>query len=248
MHRVAILSLSLLLSHCQSLPKELPYGRRAEYSGFVPARTAVLPCQIYPHTARFESLPLSNIATSDLQKMCDSIDAFVIKSFRGQPHMRGFSPQGISKLLGDEFNSAIDFHSTWNLDSGVCAECRNIAAFYLRSIQDRPLWREWLKGFSKKVRNADALLLPFITYANEERVIDRGFVVKERRAEAVLLLVYVENGFLIWSGGRSTFAREQMRKPSDKEPDFPPWQIVEDRLLVEDLWFEYPGRQVLGED
>ena len=102
-----------------------------------------------------------------------------------------------------------------------------------------------LNDLSRTVRNADATLVPAVTYVRQRRFEDRGLNIAERSAEIVLLLIDTNNGLLLWSGGRQAQISNQLMA-STKSPatiDYPPWPDLRQRLLIEALWRDFPGRQ-----
>ncbi|RYZ83966.1 MAG: hypothetical protein EOP04_18935 [Proteobacteria bacterium] len=78
-----------------------------------------------------------------------------------------------------------------------------------------------------------------------EVVDDRGIYYATRSAAIVLLLIDTNNGELIWSGGKKGDIRVPLEgKPSDpKAVPLPTWEEVNKRILVPELWAEFPGRQ-----
>ncbi len=240
----------LLLSSCLTSNDvfDSPYGVPPEHASYIPARIAIAPCQAWPHGARFSELPLSNIVTGDLEALCKKMDAFVLDGFKNQPFMKGYSPEGVRRFLTQ--NNTPDLldksQDIWKHLPSDCSSCKTFPAFYLQSIANRQDWRMWLDTFSKSVKKADAVLLPFIGYAYQKSFNDRGLLISLKAGNAVILLVDTGTATLLWSGGRETTVNTQRLESSDvsKPLDPPPWNDLWDRLFTEDLWKDFPGRQV----
>lgn len=233
---------------CVNSSLNQPFGLIENHAGYVPARIAVLPCQPWPSGSRFAALPLSNTSQILESDSCQKFDGFVIDGFKDQPYMRGFSPQWVKKLLDASATPDLlsNFSKSWSHEDNSCLKCTTTPAFYMQTIALRSSWIKWLSDFSSAVRNADAVLLPFVVNSYEKSFIDRGLKVKQRGASVVLLLVDTNNGNLLWSGGRDAFANSQYLQADtvEKELTFPSWDLIYERLLTEDIWRDFPGRQV----
>ena len=112
-------------------------------------------------------------------------------------------------------------------------------------IRERTKWVAWLGETSARLKNADALLLPFITHALERRYVDRGLRVAERGLGVALLLVDTNTGELLWSGGRSAVVPAKRLEAAGVAGELAPpdWARVEERVYTDDLWRDFPGRQ-----
>lgn len=245
--RLLVIPIFLLLS-CTTTSEFVPYGVQEEHASFVPARIAVLPCQVWPNGARYKSLPMSNIKELEIQELCKQFDKFVIDGFKDQPYMRGFSPKWVMKFLTESnFSGGIDqIRTLWRHNKGDCSQCQNPPSFYKSSISSRVDWRTWLNNFSKAVRNADAVLVPFIFYAFETSYNDRGIHVAKKAAGATLLLIDTNNANLLWAGGREAETANQKAETKNKKQELksPDWPVLFGRLYISDMWQEFPGRQV----
>jgi len=182
----------IILSSCLiDNSKNIPYGLQPNHSSYIPARIAIFPCQIWPNGARFKSLPISNVPLDDFNSLCRKLDDFALDGFKGQPYMKGFSPKAVSYLLA-KANKKTNFkkiNEYWKHLPKDCESCKTIPAFYSHSIANRSEWRIWLNDISKNVRNADAVLIPFITYAYNESFNDRGLLIEKRAALSVILIL-----------------------------------------------------------
>ena len=240
-----IVILSLITACTATLPS-VDYGMRPEHRSFIPARIAVLPCTEWPNGARYQALPnITSIA--QVSDLCAVFDAFAVQGFQNQPFLKGFSPKAVATLLGQaqtpDLIKKID--SLWGHSPTDCMDCTNAPTFYSTSIAGRPEWRSWLHDFSRSVRNADAVLMPRVTYARERKLNDRGLLLAERSAEIVMLLIDANNGLLLWSGGRQAQIANQRienEKPSSAL-EFLPWPELNQRLFIETVWKDFPGRQ-----
>ena len=237
---------ALIVVGCTTTLPSVEYGILPEHRGYIPARIAVLPCTAWSNGARYAALP--NITTMDqIKDLCGVYDAFVISGFQNQPYLKGFSPKSVTTLLGQASKPKLleELDKTWSHEPTDCVDCINAPSFYSASLSARPDWRTWLHDFSRAVRNADAVLIPRVTFARERRLNDRGILVAERSAEVVLMLVDSNNGLLLWSGGRQAQIANQRleNEKAAKDVDFPPWNELNQRLFIESLWKDFPGRQ-----
>lgn len=246
---ILVMVAALLASGCVTNPETSAHnGVQPEHAGYVPARIAILPCIAWPSGARYKVLPLTSAKDADLQALCSGLDAYVIAGFNGQPYMKGFSPKAVLKSLDDSSQEGLleQLPALWLHTSGDCADCTTPPAYYRTTIARRPAWLQWLNTLSKGARNADAALLPFVTYAYGKSYDDRGLAVAERAAGVALLLVDTNNGELLWSGGREAAVQSKRLEGGNVAgPLTPPtWSAVAERLYTEELWREFPGRQV----
>ncbi len=145
-------------------------------------------------------------------------------------------------VLGKEMISMVP--ELWHQRADSCQPCLDSIAYYKRSIADRSSWLDWLNKFSRRVFNADSVLLPFVMYAQEVKGDDRGVLIAKREAQVRLFLIDTNNGQLIWAGGRtaSSLNRDRNQLEADKL-SFPDWSDLSNRLFRIDIWQEYPGRQ-----
>ncbi len=184
---------------------------------------------------------------AELTSLCSSFDAYVLQGFEGQPYMRGLSPAVVKKLLARSPKEAQleQLEDLWFRPSQVCEACRNPTSYYKEVVALRSDWRKWLSDISRETTNSDAVLIPFISEADGEVINDRGLYYASRHAELVLLLIDTNNGELIWANGK----RADLRLPLEKKPDdpkavtLPSWEDLWKRVLVPEIWAEFPGRQ-----
>jgi len=240
------ISLLAMTSGC-STTKDDRLGLQIDGLAYIPARIAVLPCRTWPEQASYRGMLLSNVSRDVKSDLCKAIDQFVVDGFKNQPYMRGISPTVVLALLErekeDELLDRID--ELWRRQPGDCSRCTSASAYYNQAIAQRESWRLWLSRFSRAAFNSDAVLIPFITYTHEGRTVERGLTVAHRNAGGLLALIDTNTGTLIWTGGREAQARQQ--KPNAQsgpdEPTFPDWPEVISRLLIDELWMQFPGRQ-----
>jgi len=241
-------SLLLSLAGCQTGGQTVEYGLLDEHASYVPARIAVFPCQAWPNGARYAKQPLTSTSEAEQAELCKQFDKFVIGGFENQPFMRGVSPKALEKYLNDAKRSQVykDIPNLWKHEDKDCVKCLNSPAFYMQSIAPRSAWRDWLGQLVQSIRNADAVLLPFALYEYQNQYDDRGLLVSRRAAGVVMLLVDTAHGYLLWSGGRDAEAIRQRLLNSDVPRDvpYPPWEDLWERLFIEELWKDFPGRQI----
>lgn len=241
----------LCLASCvPTLVENSRYGIETARTGYIPARIALVPCQIWPDRAsRISGMPLSNVPRPDMQKLCGDFDQFISAGFDNQPFMKGLSSKYVEKLYAataqkQTIPNAIALQ--WEHKSDDCASCRTATAFYNASIAGRKSWGVWLAEFAKATGGADSLLLPLIIYNSTARDDERGLTAARRAAGVTLLLIDTNTGELIWSGGReadvvSKVFRDDPRSSSLEPPD---QEELKKRLFTDALWLEFPGRQI----
>lgn len=242
---------SLLFAGCVTPVEEVtPYGLSPTKEGYVPARTALLSCIVWPERAtRISGIPLSNIAADDLTKICSEYDQFVASGFDNQPFMKGLSPKLVAKLSASSpdlkpIQQAI--LEEWAHQSSDCQTCKTPAAFYSSSIAKRESWQLWLTNFAKATKGADAILLPLVLFYETARDNDRGLIVSRRAASVTLLLIDTSTGELIWSGGResSVSTKVYAGQPGSDTLAPPPFDDLRLRLFTDAIFQGYPGRKI----
>jgi hypothetical protein len=233
---------------CTADKPQVTYGLQQEHASYIPARMAVVPCRLWPQ-AKYPKLQGTNIDKKQIQSLCTKFDAFVLDGFSGQPNMKGYSPRLVAKLLkkSNDPKALTEIGELWKKHAKPCEDCQSPPEFYVKSISHSPHWRAWLNQFSRQVRNADAIAIPYVFFANEKQFTDRGLLMSERSAGIVLLLISTNNAELLWSGGRQVEVPDS-KLPLGKKvfPAYPEWSMVEDRLFSNDVWQEFPGRQVFN--
>lgn len=243
------LLIASFLGACTSTAPKIDYGLQPDHASYVPARIAVAPCQLWPKDAKFEDLPSSNANDADNKQLCEQFDKYVIQGFENQPFMRGYSPKNLMALLqkANQANALAEIPKLWaSTGKEKCEDCENAAAFYRQVIEPRPEWRTWLNNLSKSARNADAILLPFVLYHYTDQRNDRGLFLARRAAGATILLIDTNYGYLLWAGGRRAEVVQQrlINNKNDRDIEAPGLDKLLERLLVEDLMKDFPGRQV----
>lgn len=247
MLKAFFLGFLIFLTACAHPGEDIKYGIQKSHISYVPARIAVLTCRQWPNGARYKAQPLSNAIKGEMEELCKRFDKFVIDGFEGQPYMRGLSPGVVNKLLkrNEKLDLLDQFPEHWRHLAEDCSECEIPPAFYTLSITKRANWQVWLNELSRNVRNADAVLIPMVTYALEGDFDDRGVRTLVKQAGVTLFLVDTNNAFLLWAGGReaSVTTRVIERENVKKELAPPQWETLYDRLFVDDIWKDFPGRQ-----
>jgi hypothetical protein len=241
-----LLATTLAAASCVTTTPDAAFGVAPGAAGFVPARTAILPCHPWPSGARFKTLPLTSLNDAGVQELCTKLDAYVVASFDNQPYMKAFSPKFVVKALETAHveNDATAIARLFARDGDKGQDATSPPAYYAASPAERPEWTAWVANAASAAKNADALLMPFVLYGDERRYDDRGLIVAERQAGVALLLVATATGKLIWSGGREAAVPTKRLGRAAEPPPMPAWDLVLERLLTEDLWRDYPGRQV----
>ncbi|MEZ4743909.1 MAG: hypothetical protein R3B45_15930 [Bdellovibrionota bacterium] len=237
-----------LLTGCTTTRPSTTYGMNEKYLGYVPARIAVLPCITWPALANFAGLQSSNSGKDIEDDLCSQLDISVIQAFNDQPYMKGFTPNAVQKLLQRENKEALltQIVSIWSEQANACNACKNPPSYYNFSVAENPAWKLWLNGLSQATRNSDAVLLPFVLFTNQELVNDRGILMARRSAGITILLIDSNNGDLLWSAGRLTENSNKAiaLQPPQENPTYPQWHEIFQRLLVQTLWKDFPGRLI----
>lgn len=98
--------LSTSLTSCTSMflaPQPAPWGLMAPYSSLARAQIAVLPCARWPTDRRLEDKEHDHDATKVPQDLlttvCPLITQYVLRSFTGQPSIKGLSPGIVTARL-----------------------------------------------------------------------------------------------------------------------------------------------------
>lgn len=241
-----LISLFLISGCVTPLRDASSFGVQKAYRSYVPARSAVLACRLWPGTSNFPSNPHSPIGEAESAEFCRIIDKHVLESFKGQVYMKGFTPTAIDKFLKESPNPAIldKFSALWRYDAASCQDCKDIPSYYEQVVKPRSEWRVWLAEFSQSTHGSDAILIPFIGSVYEEKVNDRGLLFARRQMNLVLLLIDTASGDLIWAGGQQRIlsSRPLPLAPDMKFPDYPAWSELLEKVLVNSLWRDYPGR------
>lgn len=255
-----IVALILTSAHCATRRAgELPLGMLPERTSYIPARIAIFPCRLWPKTSPFTQLKSQDLPAAEVVQLCTQVDEYMLKGFEGQPYMKGISPKTVGKSYEKAPNisptGSADANPTINrsLDSAYAqwipdpADPMNIIAaqtFYVNAIAPRQGWRLWLADFSSSVRSSDAILLPLVINAGLRDVNERGLTRRVRHTDLILLLIDTSTGQLLWSGGRAAeVSTSQLNGKKTVLPP-PPWDELYPRLLTNDLWREFPGRQL----
>lgn len=228
-------------------PEAAKYGVQAKHLAHIPARIAVFPCRKWPQGGLYAGQKKIEASDAEITQLCSVLDTYILQAFEGQPYMRGLSPAVVRKLLARKPEGAQleQLEDLWFRPGQACEACRNPTSYYKSVIASRNDWRQWLGKVSRETTSSDAVLLPFISEAYGEVINDRGLYYASRHSELVLLLIDTNNGELIWSGGKKADMRLPLeQKPVDpKAVTLPSWEELYKRMLVPDIWAEFPGRQ-----
>ncbi len=219
---------------CVTSEPDVHLGIQPGYLGFVPARIAVMPCTGWPN---------ETLDTEAASQLCQDLNKFVLDGFTGQPFMKGFSPKVGEKALND---AKLPMPSEMISQALPPPKLKTKPwEIYKKSVEPTPAWQDWLGKASQAIRSSDSILLPFVTAIVERDINERGLYIKERSAEVALLLVDTTKGNLQWVGMRqAAVQRKILGHEGAGNLVYAPWDEVAQRLLQEDLWREFPGRQV----
>ena len=89
------------------------------------------------------------------------------------------------------------------------------------------------------------MLIPFITFAQEQQDDAQGTLISRRSAGLSLILIDTSNGRLIWTQQRqASIASRASIVSQQAHPPFPQWKDLKARLLARNLWHEFPGRRL----
>ena len=236
---------TLVMTSCVPLYQKASDGLQQEFASHVPARTAVLPCQTWRYV---------NLTPGDRKILCDRLDESVMDGFRAQPYMRGFSPKVVEKLL-DQAKWTTAIADGFGIISNATSKprcitrekpmCAGVAGLYAETLKDSAAWHMWLARFSDAQKHADAVLIPILVAAADDRGNDRGLIALSRSVHFSLWLIDTSTGKLIWT--RSKSGIETVRALPEKSANLkaPEWNEPLRRALTQDFWRDYPGRLVL---
>jgi hypothetical protein len=237
----------LLLIGCQHGAEisEMQWGLQPLYQGFIPGQIAVLSCQIWPQQATYQFQPIGNATPPDQERLCKRIDQMVLDGFLQQPYMSGFTSKSVAKQMETSFPDYVDkMQVMWR--GPPCPSCETPLAFYKKVSLLEPNWLIWLQTVSQHTRYSDAVLLPFLLFAQEQQFQDRGVGTSRRAVGILLMLVNTHDGSLIWGGKQTAMmeARSSSQQPSPSTPylPYPDWEKLYSSLFTEALWKGFPGR------
>lgn len=247
MFRMRVLSILwlLLISACAHTVEDIPPGIARQKLALVPARIAVFPCQSWPQTAHFDDLVAANVSEEQLGLICQQFDKYILQGFEDQPYMRGLAPNAVKTLIQRAKQpelAKLPMNLWVPAKAPNCKPCTHPGSYYYNVVSKQPEWLVWLGDLSRAAKNADAVLLPFVVTAQEEMKNERGIPLAERSIYGAMLLIDTNSGQLLWSSHRLGLAQNR-NLPQNGRPSPPPWDMVFDRLFVNDLWREFPGRQ-----
>lgn len=224
-------------------------GIQEDYLAYVPARIAVTPCRLLPQGVVSEDFKPTNLPAEMTTGICAQVDKFVLQGFEEQPFMKGLTPAIVQELLNRSGNSDLlgQLDGIWGQAAVNCEECENLTDLYKKKLVTNARWQIWLDQLSKSAANADAVLIPVLTYAARRETTERGLKINDIGAQVVILLIDTAKGDLIWNGVReANVANRKLMSPSGEVKVEPPTlDLLMPRLLANDIWREFPGRQFL---
>lgn len=230
---------TLLSISCTSLVSESSkLGIQDTYKSYIPARTAVLSCQLWPSKKEARK----HVKNDLVKETCDTFDKHILESFTDQNFMRGLSPKAVISSL--EKHKALylleKFQDLWNYEEESFEE----KEYYQKSLSGQEEWKQWLLSFSSFTQHSDAILIPFIKSIQEKKEDQRGLPVSKRELEIVLFLIDLKNAELIWISRQKQHVMNQadLSKKKIEYPVFPEWATLYRKIFQDILWKEYPGK------
>ena len=238
----------LFICSCITQEKNYEYGQQKDFIAYIPAQTALLPCMKWPNKARYKGLRLTNASGETISQFCKDIDQYIMKSFKNQPYVKGYSPKAVQKMLiKNQKPLFIDqLKDIWSIKTQSKSISKQTPlSIYIKNISTTPNWKLWLNELSNMTKYSDAVLIPFIVYAQGKKFDDRGLLIARREIGINLFLIDTSSGEIIWASNRTVKSQNQNLKinPSIKSPEYPEWAILNKKLLVNSLWIDFPGRQ-----
>ncbi|MBP6218207.1 MAG: hypothetical protein KA436_06450 [Oligoflexales bacterium] len=245
--------LTLFFSSCTGhLSLSSNYGLQNSYRAYIPARIAILPCSLWPQAGLLpakggesrDELILTTVDGKETGSLCQAFNRSILAGFSQQPYMMGYSPQAVEKQLQilKKENLLQVWPSLWQAEDSNCSSTNSPVPFYVCAMQGKAAWLKWLLDFSQTVKNSDAVLMPFLLYASEQNLDDRGFPTMMRKLAFAMFLVDTRNAELIWSNAGYGELRNQFT-PSLEPMPYPSWDdLVQQALSGERIWSQFPGR------
>ncbi len=233
------------VASCVPMYQKTSDGLQQEFTSHIPARTAVLPCQTWRYV---------ELTPTDRKILCDRMDESVMDGFRAQPYMRGFSPKVVDKLLdqakwptavSEGFGIILEATSKPRCITRDKPMCAGPAALYAESLGANAAWQMWLARFSDVQKHADAVLIPILVSATDDRGNDRGLIALSRSVHFSMWLVDTTTGKLIWTRSKSGIETARALPERSANLKAPEWSEPLKRALTQDFWRDYPGRLVL---
>ena len=221
-------------------------GLNPNYEGYISSRIATFPCQLWPRHLEFVGLKEINVSEEVQRQACEYFDDFVVDVFKNQPFIRGLSSKMSYQLLKQQsLESRLNLSMVWKKNK-ACPRCSNPQSLYRESIQTNPSWSVWLIDTSIKIRNADTLLLPFITNMEERTYQEQGIHIKRRAIEVALFLIDTDNSNIIWSNYKKVDASKKTLGiyKDDHGFNYTDWKVLYERVFTPQLLIDFPGRQI----
>lgn len=245
--KLVALSLPLLLiSGCFSKDYTYSYGLQEATDSYASARIAVLGCKVWPESAKVEGAGNINAGPTILKQICDTFNKELLKSFRGQPFVKGKSPKTIQSMIEESSSPELlsEIFNEWDTPRD-CEVCDDPIQYYKYHLAGKNGWTKFTNELSHATNYSDAILLPLVVNAHESHVNERGLIRAKREARVIALLIDAETGSLKWAGTRSAPASNSVfnNDIGDRKLLFPDWDIVYQRLFSNILWIDFPGRQ-----
>ena len=229
----------------------ITHGIKKTALGDIPARIAVLPATYFsPKGKKIGSLPKKTAL-----KKLKLIDKYIIRSFKNQAYMRGYSPKAVKEKLSskDSLVTLGEAMSFWNTNNQEpkCYDCKDPVTYYETVLQNNKEWILCLNKISRTLNYSDTVLIPLIHDGFAEQKNSRGVLTSQRTASFSLILLDTNNAQIIWSGGTHSTKTHQIiphnNLNKNKYPPYPEWDIVINDLMNENLWRDFPGRTLISQ-
>ena len=241
-----LLSLIILAVGTCSCVTNLRSGLNPEYEGFISSRIATFPCQVWPDNLKFAGKEELGVDLQTQKQACEYFDDFIVEVFKNQPFIKGLSANMTYKVLQQKSKeSKLNLSKIWKNFEG-CSTCANPQTVYVKKIMPDPSWSVWLADLSINIRNADTLLLPFITGIEERSYEEQGILIKRRVLTVALMLIDTDNSKVIWSNFKKTDVAKKTFDTNKNDPEFKytDWKILYERVFTPQLFIDFPGRQI----
>lgn len=245
--KLNILLLTLLIA-CESVPKKktIRLGIQDKFKSYIPARVSVFPCFYW---AKYKQAILKNksdFTKENADNFCEDFDKFVLKGFKNQNFMRGYTSNKVKSLLAknNKSNYIDDIFAFWKANTKDCnnEKCKTTINYYQKKIRQQEKWLSQLNLFSNATDYSDAILLPFIDFADNSIVKKKTTSNVTRKVSVSLILIDNYSGDLIWASTNVGTISLSVPKKDLYKTDFPKWELLKEKVFSDILWKEYPGK------
>ncbi len=217
---------------CQTDPFQR--GINQNYDFYLPANVVFLP---------IFDLEGSSKNSKEIKELLHQLDEEILRAFINQTFIQGFSQKLVVKTLHDKKKKPPEV----SLEKFINQKetFLSFLKFYEEHLKNKTEWLLFLNELSIAFNFSDAVFLPVMTKIAERKQNDRGLQISSRSLELSLLLIEVETGEPIWYETRNlTLSHKDFPSPpAFAYPEYPSWKNFEKKLIVENLWRDFPGWQ-----